>query len=281
MMGDFLFNGRAGRHPDIVYIVKEGDDNEELRYSLRSIKNLPHERVFIVGYKPSWVTGVEHIPVEQTKQKYKNASACWAAAYNSRRISNDFILMNDDFFIMKPINELPVLHMGNIEKSIDFFEKKDGKYSVYPTNLRNTCCALREFGIQVEDIKSYDLHVPMMINKRKYRRLAKLREEKVSSMLFLSGRTLYGNYYGIGGTEISDVKAEDNFFDFSRNSVFLSTNDVTFKSGKIGEYIRECFSEACEHEARHNPSISAGIIQFSVNELSSIHGQDNQMAEAI
>ena len=34
---------------DLVYLVRPGEQNEELRWSLRSLVNLPHERVFEVG----------------------------------------------------------------------------------------------------------------------------------------------------------------------------------------------------------------------------------------
>ncbi len=44
-------------HPDVVYVVRPGDKNEELRYSIRSvIANLPHRKVWIAGYKPTWLS---------------------------------------------------------------------------------------------------------------------------------------------------------------------------------------------------------------------------------
>ena len=46
---------------DAVYYVRPGDRNDELRYSLRSLANLPHDRVWIVGHTPPWVTGIESI----------------------------------------------------------------------------------------------------------------------------------------------------------------------------------------------------------------------------
>lgn len=39
---------------DLVYIVKNSEVNEDLRYSLRSVaKFVPHNKIWIVGYKPS------------------------------------------------------------------------------------------------------------------------------------------------------------------------------------------------------------------------------------
>ena len=40
---------------DVVYCVKDDPDNEELRYSLRSLKNLPHQKVWIYGGGPKWL----------------------------------------------------------------------------------------------------------------------------------------------------------------------------------------------------------------------------------
>ena len=59
---------------DLVYIVKNSEVNEDLRYSLRSVaKFVPHDKIWIVGYKPSWVQNVEYLPVPQNLgSKWKN-----------------------------------------------------------------------------------------------------------------------------------------------------------------------------------------------------------------
>ena len=49
--------------PDIYYpVIKSVNDNAELRFSLRSLKNIEHGNVYIVGYKPLWVKNVIHLP---------------------------------------------------------------------------------------------------------------------------------------------------------------------------------------------------------------------------
>jgi hypothetical protein len=62
---------------DYVYVVKEtptsGTATLELRYSLRSLRNFPRGRVFIAGFKPSWVKNVTHIPTVQRGSKLINA----------------------------------------------------------------------------------------------------------------------------------------------------------------------------------------------------------------
>src|SRR5688572_13246658 len=99
--------------PDIVYVCRPGDDNEELRYSLRSLRNLPHGRVFVAGYCPVWVSSeVERIPVPRMSDKHTHALASLVAAMNDERVSDPFVMFNDDFYIMRPMDRVPILHTG-------------------------------------------------------------------------------------------------------------------------------------------------------------------------
>ena len=50
---------------DIVYFVKDTKINEELRYSLRSLKNFPHGKVWFYGGCPEGLKPDYHIKIEQ------------------------------------------------------------------------------------------------------------------------------------------------------------------------------------------------------------------------
>ena len=100
--------------PDIVYVVRAADKNEELRYSLRSLANLPHAKVWIAGYCPSWVQGVGVIPVKSRTHGHQHAKASLRAACEHPEVSDEFVYMNDDFFVMQPLDELPVMHRGTV-----------------------------------------------------------------------------------------------------------------------------------------------------------------------
>jgi hypothetical protein len=83
---------------DFVYICKPGD-NEELRYSIRSVLySFPDANIWLVGGKPSWYSG-NYIYVDQKHHKYANAINNLHAICDSNEISEEFVLMNDDFFI--------------------------------------------------------------------------------------------------------------------------------------------------------------------------------------
>jgi hypothetical protein len=101
---------------DIVYIYRHSrDDGRELRYSLRSLSNVPHGKVFIIGDKPKWTKGIVHVPASDPHGlKALNALHKITVACRDPRVSEDFVLMNDDFYVLKPIPGIPTLHRGTI-----------------------------------------------------------------------------------------------------------------------------------------------------------------------
>jgi len=187
---------------------------------------------------PSWVKSeYEYIPAEQDSEKYQNTRNNLRTALRDPRLGNEFILMNDDFFIMKPIEKIPALRrLKNIEHYIDLFSrlKSDGYYVQAMVATRDI---LQEWGIHA--ISSYELHVPMLFDKNKLLALMrKLPENSPSRHI----RTLYGNYYGIDGERIRDVKVINDDQEIDYEGIFLSTSDESFEQGKVGEYIRDVLS---------------------------------------
>ena len=232
------------RNMDVVYIVRPGDDNEELRYSLRSIDaNLAHARVVIAGYKPDWVKNVYYIATDQTSDKYTNAANNWAAAMADPEVTEDFIAMNDDFYVMQELQALPVQHRGLLEDVIGYYAKHPGPYIA---NMRRTRDLLKQLGC--DQPYSYALHTPMVMKKH-WRKIATQAaavygypEHKIQM------RTLYGNLWRIGGEAIADVKTSSADHKPKNNDMFLSSNDASFSRGIIGDYIREQFKVKSKYE---------------------------------
>lgn len=246
----FIKNG----YPDIVYFVKPSEDNDELKYSLRSLKNLNHGQVYLVGYRPSWVDKkYEFISTNQNSDKYQNVRNNWLAALTDERISDDFVLMNDDFFIMQPTKNIPVLRrLKNIEHYINIYSKlkNDGRYV---TEMKQARDILNSWGFS--DISSYELHTPMLINKKKMLNLLSKFNGCTSQL-----RTIYGNYYNIGGKKIIDVKIIRDDQDNSFDTQFISTIDESFKDGKIGHFLRKKFAKVLIFSHANDPDGLLSVI---------------------
>jgi hypothetical protein len=229
---------------DIVYFVREGEENEELRYSLRSLKNLPHRKVHIVGYKPSWVKNVNHVDVTQDRGgKNLNTTYNMEMAAYEYNISEDFILMNDDFFIMKPLSELPRLHRGLVTELEKYYEQFDSQYYI---GMRDTRKYMEQLGF--ENPYSYELHIPMMFNKNNVMDMLTKYYQDQPSVAVLHKRSLYGNMFDYGGEETKDVKVYTLNGQFDKNSTFLSTQDNIWQDSEVGVFIRNKFPEKCEYE---------------------------------
>lgn len=205
---------------DYVYICRPGE-NEELRYSIRSVhKNAPEGRVWLVGSKPDWYTG-DFIKVSDRKNKFSNIHDCIIAAANSDDISESFVLMNDDFFILRKLNEVPVYHGGLLEDRVAEHTALFGP-NYYANILGKTAKELKRRGIKQP--LNYDLHVPITVTK------SVMRQFKNS---YLSLRSMYGNVADVGGTLVKDVKVYSNKPVIHNDDLeFISSEDSSFNSIK-------------------------------------------------
>lgn len=227
---------------DIVYFVKNASHNEELRYSLRSIeKNFPHATVWIYGFCPYELNTDRIVNVEQMEPtKWQNTRKLMAAACANDDITPDFWLFNDDFFIMKPITELPPLYDGDIITHIEEIKARHGgTATAYTNQLEHLAKTLKTAGYGT---KNYAIHKPMLINR------AKMREtlEKYPDEPML--RALYGNMHNIGGQPAKDCKIAAHLRPNTKDEAIISTDDFAFANLDTGDYIRAQFPDKCKYE---------------------------------
>ncbi|MCB1250392.1 MAG: hypothetical protein KDB36_13335 [Acidimicrobiales bacterium] len=221
---------------DVVYVVRPGDDNEELRFSLRALAaHVPHDSVILVGYCPSWVTGVHHIPVRQTGTKYRNSTLNLLAACEHPAVDDEFVLFNDDMFAMAPVDEVPVLHRGPVvDVAAEYSARGAGRYL---HGMLETAALLAARG--VASPLSYELHVPLPVHKDAMAEALHIGLD--SGIAVVHKRTLYGNLAGIGGELAADVKVCRGRPDWDPQQVWLSTSDTEFASWPVGAFIRSAF----------------------------------------
>jgi hypothetical protein len=220
-----------------IYICRPGK-NEELRYSIRSIcKNTNVSDITIFGGTPSWFNGKSIKVKDISKSKFDNIHNLVSVVANHEDTPEEFILMNDDFFVMNPISTMPLF-------GSDLLSEKIAKYkSSMPSNpyikfLDQTNKYLKQIGISHPI--DFDLHVPMPIKK------SILKETIKHKSLY---RSTYGNLSGLFYEKMDDVKIYSgsrmqlNYSGYlDENATFVSTSDNSFKDA-FYEVIKDKFAE--------------------------------------
>lgn len=227
---------------DVVYICRQGE-NEELRYSLRSIeKNLSYDNVWVVGYKPSWYSG-KFISIRDTSNKFENIRKALKLVCDTAEVADNFIFMHDDIYIIKQIEELKPMFSGSLTQKVEEL-KKSKMNSSYFRKIVDVHNHLKSKGFK--DILNYEVHVPMPMNKQK---LSSVIDNRVLE------RSLYGNTFIEDAVEIPrDVKFYDRYgkkFPNSYNYLseelpFASSHDLSFAEMK--EYLDGLFPEPSQFE---------------------------------
>lgn len=190
---------------DIVYILGDGSKwyDNEIKYSIRSVeKNLKnYGRIFIVGKWPRHIDSKKVTYIEARDpgtHKLLNAIHKISIACHDKRLSQEFILMNDDFFVLKEVEEIKGLDMGTLEQAVENHKTKAGYY--YKAT-KETDEYLKAKGI--EKPMSYELHYPMVLDKDKFLEVTEDLYLNQKPLLF---RSVYGNLCKIPTTYADDVK---------------------------------------------------------------------------
>lgn len=220
---------------DIVYILRSGK-NEELRYSLRSVeKNYPHERVVFYGGKPDGIEPDLFVPYTQPgDSKWEKVRNTIEIICKNDQLTEDFILFNDDFFIMEPVETPTNYYDGTLDERIKAIEGAVfGRHSEYSDRLRHLAETLKSAG--VANPLNYAHHTPMIINRKK---MLETLEKYPNEPMF---RALYGNINQIGGENMPDVKFYQRRQPFPIGQ-YVSTADESWRQEKIGQIIRGRFA---------------------------------------
>lgn len=213
---------------DVVYIYRKMlNNNDEILWSIKSLKNLAHRNVFVVGDRPyNLPEHVIYIPTGHNHPNpYIDQEIKWGVALQDDRISHNFIMMNDDFFVLSPIG-IYAWHRGTLRDHLKNRIPQAGKYS---QAMRDTLQLLEQMGIP--EPLSYELHMPMIMNKKDRLKIDELIKKHKNKGLL--SRSLYGNIFNIGGAEVPDCKHVEDY----EGRTLLSTTEKTF-AGSMGDYIK-------------------------------------------
>lgn len=133
-------------------------DYWELKMSLRSVEkfvdmNRPFERICIVGHKPDWIKGIDHIPFED-KYVFKDANMIAKILRACYEIKGEFIRMSDDMIFLKPFKKAHY-YSGSL---------KVGESTWHKTAF-DTMDLLKSEG---SPTLNFDAHVPQILNSKEY-----------------------------------------------------------------------------------------------------------------
>lgn len=197
---------------DVVYLCGEGSiwNNTELKYSLRSLEKYYNaDNVYVIGVLPYFLNQatVKYIPCKNHSRN---------AAYNIMKkaylvatipqLSQKFIFMNDDYFLLKPLPENIPYYFKN-PSLLDSLYKNGG--NDYSFHLKSTIEALNKKSLP---LKNFDTHCPIVYDKDLLREVIDSYEwEGLKSGYVL--RSLYCNTLGIQGEFKEDLKLSSKRFE--------------------------------------------------------------------
>lgn len=154
---------------DVVYILGSGSlaGNAEIRYSLRSLERNMGDlgKVYVVGESPGFLRDCERVPAnDDASDKWKNAYEKTLKACGLPDLTDDFLLMNDDFFFTEP------------------FLGAEWPYFALAGSNGGSC-----------GMHSFHIHAAIRLNKEMYIKMPFSIEQKACR----SPRSFYGNFYKV------------------------------------------------------------------------------------
>lgn len=202
----------------------------EIRYSIRSaVTNLGLEKVIIVGDKPKWFAETENSFFLSSKlEREASFTDAWIPWQHMAHFSDsniyhgEFLLFNDDFYVLKPINEW-----------IDYYRNRadyDAKCGLHnKVYHRRELRAFATLGIPESLGKHYNLHMPMRMNTHDLREAVRQwRYSFVSKDVEF--RTTYGNLFPRPDEPHNDVKYANDGTWYSSGERYFPQHDLWLKA---------------------------------------------------
>lgn len=221
----------------LVCIVRPGDNNEELRHAARSWdQHLPVASLTTIGYRPDWLNPDQHIDGNRHDTKPVNVYDNIRIAATHPDVAEQHILMNDDFFALKPVDHIPHEWRDTLDEHIGTLGA-----SWWRESLEATRGWLNLIGTP-GPLLSYELHRPFPVIKAA---MAQVLDEaaNVCPANPPQWRTLYGNRWQVGGTQDADIKVtrgRPRPIGMDRIT-WLSTTDQAFRTFALGSALRDRF----------------------------------------
>jgi hypothetical protein len=229
---------------DIVYVVKNSKNYyKDIRYSLRSLVYLKdYDKVWLIGDRPCWIKDVIHIPCPDDKEdKQLNVINKILLACCCPDLSENFILMNDDFYFLENTYSIKNYSTGGFKDKIKNYEMKYPN-SEYTHALKQALKNMERLGI--EEPYDFEIHYPIVFNKEDFKSLFDKYVDKTIPTVY---RSIYANYYKYKPVITDDFKIYTAFpEEYDRE--FLSTDDEILNDRKFLRFMNSKFPKKSKYE---------------------------------
>lgn len=228
---------------DLIYIVRPGDANDELRYSLRSADDHAHaDTPIIFGHIPAWIDGQLIAGVTVHQDPHRKALNAWRnlnTALSCDWLEDHIVIMNDDFYLTADIKEWRPTSPGTLRETLGETAGTMGRY-LQAQHATLTFLA----GQGITDPISFEGHTPFPVRRPELaqtlqwmtRQLEQTGAENIARLLW---RTIHGNIHHLDPILYPQAKVSSLAAEPPYPTPYVSTNDSTFLRGRIGAWLRE------------------------------------------
>lgn len=239
------------RLPDLVYPVK--GETEELRYSLRSLATNAHGlfgRVWLVGHRPEWVAGIEHIEAGAPGGRAADVRAKIEAVCAHPDVADTFLLLHDDYWLAEPVERFEAWHLGPVSERLESWRRQRSSSGWLQAVAETAAWVQSQGGSGL----CWQGHRPLLWDKARLRDvLATFPRDKhldVVGLFDVAGAPMGEPRRGCN-TKVNsdDASFHRKMAEFANYDVpWISGNERGFYGGMIGRHIRGMFPESCRYE---------------------------------
>lgn len=221
---------------DWLLPLRAGDHNPECQHAIRSwVANAGMtpgtDRLVVVGDCPAWLRPDLFIPGNGHRSGPVNVWSNIRDACLTGDLTEQAIVVNDDFYAMEFANPRHIWHRGPLLDHV----KRLARSTWWFASMRQTIHVARK---HADAPLSYELHRPLLIDTAAMGRV--LADSWDGRGVVPQWRTVYGNALGIGGERTTDGKVIR-----SRDLPPLpwwSSTDGSWRTHETGRIIRETFT---------------------------------------
>ena len=191
---------------DVLYTLGTGSlyENAEIKQSVKLLqRHVKYDRLFVIGEDAKLDTDYIFYPFKDQLTRTNNVFLKLVKICEETDISENFLYMMDDVFILKDIDidNYPMYHSGDLKD----YEHPDS----YKRELMNTKMFLVK---QNKPILNFGVHCPIVYNKKKIMEIDSFYWKEVNwKGNQLNPRILYGNYSEGNKVFTQDLKLKRDY----------------------------------------------------------------------